>query len=84
MLTGWLVRTFVPRADEVSDPHTREAYGLLEGWTSVVINVVLFAVKLVPGLMIGSITLVADALHSFGDLLGSAVVIWGFKAAARP
>jgi cation diffusion facilitator family transporter len=84
VLTGWLVRTFVPRADEVSDPRTREAYGLLEGWTSVVINLVLFTVKLVPGLMIGSITLVADALHSLGDLLGSAVVIWGFRAAARP
>ena len=84
MLTEWLVRRFVATPGDVSDPRTREAFGLLEGWASVVINLVLFAVKLVPGLLIGSITLVADALHSLGDLLGSAVIIWGFKAAARP
>jgi cation diffusion facilitator family transporter len=84
VLTEWLVRRFVSTPGNVSDPRTREAYGLLEGWASVVINLVLFAVKLIPGLIIGSITLVADALHSLGDLLGSGVIIWGFKAAARP
>ena len=57
---------------------------MLEGWVSIVVNVVIFAVKLVPGVLIGSISLVADAFHSLGDVLSSIVVIWGFKVAARP
>ena len=57
---------------------------MLEGWVSIVVNVVIFAVKVVPGVLIGSISLVADAFHSLGDVLSSIVVIWGFKVAARP
>ncbi len=57
---------------------------MLEGWVSIVVNVVVGAVKLAAGLAIGSISLVADAVHSFSDMVTSAVVIWGFSAAARP
>jgi len=83
-MTRWLVRLFVPDRDNVADPRVRRAYGLLEGWASIVVNVAVFAVKLVPGLMIGSISLVADAFHSLSDVVTSAVVIWGFKMSARP
>lgn len=57
---------------------------MLEGVTSIAVNLAVFAVKLVPGIMIGSISLIADAVHSLGDVLSSGVVIWGFKASAKP
>ena len=84
MIDRWLVRRFVSNPERVGEARTREAYGVLEGFASIVVNVVVFAVKLVPGVMIGSISLVADAFHSLGDVLSAIVVIWGFKVAARP
>ena len=84
MLDRWLVSAFVSEPERVSDPRTRAEYGVLEGWVSIVVNLAVFAVKLVPGILIGSISLIADAFHSLGDVLSAVVVIWGFKAAARP
>ncbi len=84
MLERWLVGAFVAAPDDISSPRTREQYGRLEGWVSVAVNLVVFAVKLVPGLLIGSISLIADAFHSLGDVLSSIVVIGGFHLAARP
>jgi len=49
-----------------------------------VVNLVVCAVKLVPGLLIGSVSLIADAFHSLGDVLSSLVVIWGFRFASKP
>ncbi len=84
MLTKWLVRAFVSKPQAIGDVRTRAGYGVLEGTVSIVVNLALFAVKLVPGIMIGSISLIADAVHSLGDVLSSGVVIWGFRASAKP
>ncbi len=84
MVSRWLVRRFVPAGGDVSDPRVRERYGLLEGWVSVVLNLLISVVKLVPGLLLGSVSLVADAIHSASDVASSAIVIWGFKASSKP
>jgi cation diffusion facilitator family transporter len=84
VVTQWLVRSFVSRPDAIGDARVRGEYGVLEGVTSIVVNLVVCVVKLVPGVMIGSISLIADAVHSLGDVLSSGVVIWGFRAAAKP
>ena len=84
MLSRWLVNAFISNPERVGDARTRESYGVLEGCVSIVVNLLVFAVKVVPGVLIGSISLIADAFHSLGDVLSSVVVIWGFKVAARP
>lgn len=84
MLTNWLVRRFVADPESVTDPRVRARFGLLEGMVSVAVNSFLALVKGVLGLFSGSVALLADAFHSLSDVASSAVVIWGFKAAARP
>jgi cation diffusion facilitator family transporter len=84
MVKKWLVRRFVSTPERIGDTQVRRAYGLLEGWVSAALNLVICVVKLVPGVMIGSIALVADAVHSLGDVFSSGVVIWGFEASAKP
>ncbi len=79
-LSRWIVG---PNPDWM-DPSVRKRVGLLEGWVSVVVNLTVFAVKLVPGILIGSISLIADAFHSLSDVVTSVVVIWSFRAAAKP
>jgi cation diffusion facilitator family transporter len=84
VITERLIGAFISRPGEVGNPHVRGSYGVLEGWVSIAVNLAVFVVKLVPGIMIGSISLIADAVHSLGDVASSIVVIWGFKVAAKP
>lgn len=55
-----------------------------QGWVSVFINGLLFIIKIMVGIVVGSISLIADAVHTLSDLVSSAVVIWGFKQVEKP
>ncbi len=48
------------------------------------INLGLTAVKLSVGLLVGSLALVADALHSLSDLASDVIVLIGVKFGSRP
>ncbi len=63
---------------------SRTAIGKLQGWVSVIINMVLFIIKFGLGLVTGAISLMADAIHTLSDVVSSAVVIWGFNAVEKP
>ncbi len=62
----------------------RVRIGIIQGWLSVIINGLLFVIKLVIGLLTQSIAIMADAFHTLSDVVSSAVVIWGFKASEKP
>jgi cation diffusion facilitator family transporter len=59
-------------------------YGYFEGIASIVVNLLLSAFKLVFGLILNSVSLVADSLHSLSDVMTSAIVVFGFRVAAKP
>ena len=72
---------------KLNDKNTRNyrsSIGKLQGWVSVFINGLLFILKLVMGLMVGSISLMADAIHTLSDVISSGIVIWGFNEAEKP
>jgi len=54
------------------------------GKISVLANIVLTIAKGIAGLLAGSTALIADALHSLVDVLGSALVWIGIKIAKKP
>ncbi len=62
----------------------RACFGRLEGWVSIVVNTVLFITKLLVGIIINSISLIADAFHSFSDVLTSIVVLIGYALSEKP
>lgn len=80
----YLVRKFIPNSEDIGNSSVRTKYGYLEGWVSVVLNFALFLIKLVCGLWINSISLLADAFHTLSDVLTSAAIIIGFKIADKP
>ncbi len=69
---------------QIAGEKDREKVGFLEGIVSIVVNVLIAAVKLFYGIAFHSISLIADAVHSLSDVLSSVVVIVGFKISARP
>jgi len=59
-------------------------YGYFEGIFSVVVNTLLFIFKFVFGILLNSVSLIADSLHSLSDIVTSAIVIFGFKISSKP
>jgi cation diffusion facilitator family transporter len=82
--TQWIVAKTIKDHRNVNDLKVRSRYGTLEGWTSIVMNLLLFVVKIVLGISIKSVSLIADAVHTLSDSGTSAVVIIGFKMARKP
>ena len=84
MLTKWLVRRFVADADNVKQPSVRYAYGQLAGITGLVCNLVLFGIKLLAGILSGSLAVIADAFNNLSDAGSVIVTLVGFKLSNAP
>lgn len=84
MITNYLVKTFVKNSEKVDDIKVRNAYGNLAGSVGILVNVVLFAVKLSVGLLAGSVAVMADAFNNLSDAASSIITIVGFKLANKP
>ncbi|MEE2765644.1 MAG: cation diffusion facilitator family transporter [Candidatus Neomarinimicrobiota bacterium] len=78
-----LTDRFVPNTKESAQIY-RTKIGLFQGWVSVTVNIVLFVLKLVIGIMAGAVSIIADAVHTLSDVISSSIIIWGFKQAQRP
>ena len=73
MLTQWLIRRFVDEPENTRTPSVRYAYGRLASITGLVCNLLLFTVKLLAGILSGSVAIIADAFNNLSDA-GSVVV----------
>jgi len=83
-LTHWTAAKLIRDHERVNDLKVRARYGALEGWASILVNLVLFVVKLLAGLSIRSVALIGDAVHTLADSATSAVIILGFRMAKKP
>jgi len=63
---------------------TRTGYGKLGAWASILLNLILFIVKGILGLITGSLSLIADAFHSLSDMGTSIIVLVSFYVVAKP
>ncbi len=60
-------------------PRERLRLGYIGGWVSILGNALLALLKLIIGISTGSISMLANAVHTASDIITSAVVIIGFK-----
>ena len=74
---------FIPNYGDTNDPVVRAKYGYLEATISILGNTFLFIIKLILGIYINSIALIADAVHSLSDISTSGIVIFGFRIAKK-
>ena len=63
---------------------TREGYGQFVSFAGICMNLLLSAIKLTIGLLSGAISIVADAFNNLSDAGTSAVMLAGFRIAAKP
>ena len=84
MFSKFLVNTFIKDNSNVKDDKVRNSYGILGGVVGIIINVILFGIKLFVGILTSSIAIMADAFNNLSDAASSLVTILGFKLSSMP
>lgn len=77
-------RMFVKNYKDVDNPKVRFAYGRMCGVVGVISNFFLCALKIVFGLIIHSIAIIADGINNLADAGSSVITLIGFKLASLP
>lgn len=83
-MTEFLVKLFVKNKDNMQDQAVRTSYGILTSIVGIICNVILFAVKLIAGIVINSVSVMADAFNNLSDAASSVISLIGVKLAGRP
>jgi len=79
-ISSWFIADF----DDIENKQVGLQYGLIAGWISIIATLALFIVKMILGLMAGSISVVANAFHLLSHLANSIILVVSFKLTARP
>ena len=83
-MTEFLVKHFVKDYKDVEKVSVRTAYGVLASIVGIFCNVFLFAVKFAVGLVLGSVSVTADAFNNLSDAGSSVIGVVGVKMAEKP
>ncbi|MBE5988670.1 cation diffusion facilitator family transporter [Lacrimispora xylanisolvens] len=83
-MTDFLVRIFVKDYKNTEDSLVRTRYGLMASVVGIFCNILLFTAKLLTGLLINSISVMADAFNNLSDAASSIIGFIGVKMAGKP
>lgn len=83
-MTSLLVKLFIKNHDDIHNQEVRQKYGMLGGGVGIFLNVLLFSLKFIAGLITSSISITADAFNNLSDAGSSVVTLIGFKMAGMP
>ena len=83
-MTKLLLRMFVKDYENSGSAQVRTAVGALAGLVGICCNLLLCGLKLLVGLLAGSVSITADALNNLSDASGSIVTLIGFRVAGKP
>ncbi|WP_291633700.1 cation diffusion facilitator family transporter [Clostridium sp.] len=84
MLSKFLISKFIKNYQDVTNKKVRDSYGYLGGVVGIIVNLILFATKLIIGIISNSIAITADAFNNLSDVASSVITILGFKLASKP
>ena len=83
-MTDFLVRKFVKDYEQVHKEEVRTRYGVLSSCVGIFCNVLLFIAKLLIGMVMHSIAIMADAFNNLTDAASSVISFVGVKMASKP
>lgn len=81
-MTDLIIKFFIK--GDVTDNKTRQRCGTLGSIVGIICNLLLFIIKLIAGLLSGSLAITADAFNNLTDMGSSVVTLLGFKLASKP
>lgn len=83
-MTKLLAKIFIKDYRNYSDIKVRAAYGKLSGIIGIITNIFLSSIKIITGLLIGSVAILADGLNNLSDAGSSIITLIGFKLSTAP
>lgn len=83
-MTEFLVRHFIKDYENTQNTEVRARYGYLASVVGICCNILLFGAKLMIGLMVNSISVMADAFNNLSDAASSIISFIGVKMAQKP
>lgn len=83
-MNNFIFRHFIKDWENVKEPKVRDRYGKVAGVVGILSNALLCAMKILVGLISGSIAIVADAVNNLADASSSLITLIGFKLAGMP
>ena len=83
-MTKLLTKIFIKDRENVDCPVVRRAYGTLSSVTGILVNLLLFALKMIAGTLAGSLAIRADAFNNLSDAGSSVISLVSFKISAKP
>lgn len=79
----FLAKLFIKDYKNYLNTEVRVKYGILCGSVGILLNVLLFAFKLLGGIISGALSMIADAINNLSDAASSFVSIIGFKLSSK-
>ena len=83
-MTDFLIRKFVPDYEKTGEMRVRSSYGKLSSLVCIIGNLILFAIKLLAGILSASVAITADAFNNLSDASSGIITLLGFKMASKP
>ena len=83
-MTSLLIKLFIKNSDNTKDKNVRNAYGNLASVTGIICNTLLCLMKIIIGVILKSISIIADGLNNLSDMGSSVISLIGFKLAGKP
>lgn len=83
-MTKLLIRFFVKNNADIKNPEVRQSYGDLGSVTGIVCNLFLCVLKTVTGILIGSMSIIADGINNLSDMGSSVISLVGFRLSLKP
>lgn len=79
-----IFKLFIKNSEDTKNPAVRAAYGKFLNIVCIAFNVLLFAGKVIAGLISGSVAIIADAFNNLSDASSNVVAFFGFKLSNIP
>lgn len=84
IMTDLLVKMFVKNYEDTDNISVRTAYGVLASGVGIVCNVLLSLAKMMVGMLLHSVSVMADAFNNLSDAGSSIIGLVGVKMAEKP
>lgn len=78
-----LSKFFIKNVSDANPNEIRRKYGVLFGAVGIGLNVILFIIKIIAGILSGSVAIVADAINNLSDGGSSIISLVGFKLSGQ-
>lgn len=83
-MNGIMRRIFAGHHEDLRSPAARGRCGFVSGIIGVLVNLMLFGIKFLAGVLSGSISIRADAFNNLSDAASSVVSMVSFRFSSKP